>query len=150
MIHDDDSPRDTLKTDLIVAGAKVFDASWKCKKIFVLAGTTATTTGIGIFSQYRDNGCSFNIMVQASAPLVLSVLQVEAQALLLAAKLSELLNIDKPTLLMDNLVLTKATVSTSLDNDFSRCDTRHILANILNSKAKTNAQVPYQARSKWS
>jgi hypothetical protein len=50
-------------------------------------------------------------MIQASTSLTSSVLQAEAKALLLAAKLTMLLNINRPTFLTDNQILAKAAAS---------------------------------------
>jgi ribonuclease HI len=128
----------TLQSDLVIAGAKVYsDASWKCKKIPGGVGAT----GIGVFLQYMENSQNFNVMVQASTPQATSVLQAEADAMLLATKLAELLNINSPTLLTDNQILAKAMASRKLDNPQLHWNVRETFAEILNSMLKTNSQV---------
>lgn len=129
---------ETLKSDLVIAGAKVYsDASWKCKKIPGGIGAT----GIGVFLQYMENGKSYNVMVQASVRQAKSVLQAEADAMLLGTKLAELLNINEPTLLTDNQILAKAMASKRLDNPHLHWNARQTFAQILNSTSRTNAQV---------
>jgi hypothetical protein len=67
-------------------------------------------------------------MVQAWVPSVRLVLQAEAKALLLPAKISELLGINKPIFLTDNKLLAKAVASNRLENDYVHWDTKHTLA----------------------
>jgi ribonuclease HI len=88
-----------------------------------------------------ENGQEFNVMVQASAPQAASVLQAEADAMLLATKLAELLNINIPTLLTDNQILAKAMASRKLDNPQLHWNARETFAQILNSMFKTKSQV---------
>jgi ribonuclease HI len=115
------------------------DASWKCNKTPAAAGSTVT--GIGVFLQYETNGQSFKVMIQASTTLLPSVLQAEAKALLLAAKLAEWLQIDKPTFLTDNQVLAKAAASRTIDHALLHWDARNILADFFNATRRSRAQV---------
>jgi ribonuclease HI len=130
----------TLRSDLLISGARVYaDASWKCNKTPAAAGSTVT--GIGVFLQYETNGQSFKVMIQASTTLLPSVLQAEAKALLLAAKLAEWLQIDKPTFLTDNQVLAKAAASRTIDHALLHWEARNILADFFNATHRSGAQV---------
>jgi hypothetical protein len=101
------------------------DASWKRKKI---QDFTGLVTGIGVFLLYKADNQDFNIMVQASTSLTASVLQAEAKVLLLAAKLSDLLQVDMPAFLTDNQTLARTTASKRIDHTFMHWDSRHIFA----------------------
>lgn len=130
----------TLKTDLLITGATVFaNASWKCRKIPGVVGTTAT--GIGVFLRYKANGRQFTIMIQASTQLASSVLQAEAKALLLAATLSDLLKVDRPTFLTDNQTLAKAGASRTINFPLLHWDTRNTMARFFEATSRSPSQI---------
>jgi hypothetical protein len=104
----------TLKTDLMIKGTKVFsDAAWKTKK----APELSSVTGIGVFIQIQEIHRSGMIMIQASTPMAPSILQAEAEALLVAARIALALQLQGHTFLTDNSTLASsaATQSTSLE-----------------------------------
>jgi hypothetical protein len=70
----------------------------------------ATGIGVYFFSTWQMVKTS-PLLSKASTPMMPPVLQAEAKALLLAAKIADLLQIDQLTFLMDNQVLAKVTVS---------------------------------------
>jgi ribonuclease HI len=140
MMTADPEQGSTLRTDLLITGATIFsDASWKCKKIPGAKGTMAT--GIGVFIRYKAGARQFVIMIQASTSLTSSVLQAEAKALLLAAKLTKLLNINRPTFLTDNQILAKAAASRRLDHPLLHWNTRHTMASFFDISATLAPQV---------
>jgi hypothetical protein len=55
--------------------------------------TSVLATGIGVFCQLKGNQLEDMIMIQASTQVTDSVLQEEAEAMLFAARLTSLLNI---------------------------------------------------------
>ena len=71
----------------------------------VTEGQTATRLGTCTFLQFNSAGNNFDVMIQASTSTASSPLQAEAQGLVLAVKLVELLEINNPTFLTDNLTL---------------------------------------------
>jgi hypothetical protein len=129
----------TLRSDLLVTGAKMFaDASWKCNKVPNFPGFE---TGIGVFLQYKAGNQEFCVMVQASTSVTTSVLQAEAKALLLAARLADLLRIHRPTFPTDNLSLAKIATSKTINHALLHWDSRHILADFFNTTSRLHAQV---------
>ena len=102
----------TIKSDLQITGPKKFsDTAWKTKKIPGIAMETAT--GLGVFCQLQDNFQNAMVMIQASVPTADSVLQAEAEALLLAARVAAVLCLQHHTFLTDSSVLAAAAASAS-------------------------------------
>jgi hypothetical protein len=83
---------------------------------------------LGVYATYKKDDHQFHIMIQASTSLTSSVFEAEAQALSLAAKIANLLNIDRPTFLADNQVLAKVAASRRLDNPLLNWESRNTLA----------------------
>jgi hypothetical protein len=103
---------ETIKTDLQVTGSKIFtDATWKTKK--TPGGGAKKASGIGVYCQLQDPDMNSSILIQASIPVTLSVLQAEAAAMILGAKVVSLLKIQHVTFLSDNLTLTRAAMASS-------------------------------------
>ena len=106
---------DTIKTDRWITGAKIYsDAAWKTNKI--LGSSTKTGTGIGVFCHIPGDQTITNVFVQASIPMAPSPLQAEASALLLAATIAKLLQLQQVTFLTDNSSLAKAAASRTLSS----------------------------------
>jgi hypothetical protein len=102
----------TLKSDLLISGSKFFsDADWKMKKAPGM--TSVTTTGIGVYGQIQDKTFAATVMIQASIPTTSSVLQAEANALLFAARIASIFNLQQQAFLTDNKVLAAAASSKS-------------------------------------
>jgi hypothetical protein len=102
----------TLKSDLLISGSKFFsDAAWKTKKAPDM--TSVTTTGIGVYGQIQDKTFAATVMIQASIPTTSSVLQAEANALLFAARIASIFNLQQQAFLTDNKVLAAAASSKS-------------------------------------
>lgn len=109
------APGNTINTDLGIVGPKMYsDAAWKTRRSPGTAGSMVT--GLGIFCQFQEERCSTNILIQASISTALSSLQAEAFALLLAARVAALLQLQQVTFLTDNLSLAKAA-STKAESD---------------------------------
>ena len=95
----------TLTTQLLVDGAKIYnDASFRCSKVPGLPNGSVAT-GIGVFLKFVQGHKNVDVQVQASAPTTTSPIQAEALALLLAAKITQLLNFAQPTFMRDNISL---------------------------------------------
>lgn len=131
----------TLRSDLFVDGAKVYsDASFKCSKIPGLP-SGGFATGIGVFLKFLQDQKNVQIQIQASAPASTSPLQAEALALLLAAKVSQLLQVDRPTFLTDNLSLARAAATRSVLADSTPWTIRPWLANFFRTTDSLHSQV---------
>ena len=63
---------------------------------------TGTATGIGVFCQIKEDSRKFMVMIQASLKTADSVLQAEAEALLVAARFGNALKLQHPTFLTDS------------------------------------------------
>jgi hypothetical protein len=72
-------------------------------------------TGIEVFCQLKGNQLEDMIMIQASTQVTNSVLQAEAEAMLFAARLTSVLNIQGHSFFTDNKVLALAAAASSLD-----------------------------------
>lgn len=131
----------TLRSDLLVDGAKVYsDASFKCSKIPGLP-SGGFATGIGVFLKFLQDQKNVQIQIQASAPASTSPLQAEALALLLAAKVSLLLQVDRPTFLTDNISLARAAATRSVLADSTPWTIRPWLANFFRTTDSLHSQV---------
>jgi hypothetical protein len=97
----------TIKTDRHITGTRLYsDAAWKTKKVSgLLAGTS---TGIGVYCHIQEGSASSLLMIQASTQNTETVLQAEAEALLLAVMIAARLNFQCPTFLTDNSTLASA------------------------------------------
>lgn len=136
----------TIRSDLLISGAKIFaDASFKCSKIPGLSNGSAAT-GIGVFLNFLQDNRSIQVQIQASAPLTSSPLQAEAQALLLAAKATQLLQIVQPTFLTDNLSLTKAAANMNVTADSTPWVIRESLADFYRTTQHLQLQVFHISR----
>jgi hypothetical protein len=97
---------------LLISGSKFFsDAAWKTKKAPGMA--SVTTTGIGVYGQFQDKTFAATVMIQASIPTTSSVFQAEADALLFAARIASIFNLQQQAFLTDNKVLAAAASSKS-------------------------------------
>ena len=118
----------TIRSDLLILGSKIFsDASFKCSKIPSLSNGDATT-GIGVFLNFLQDNRSIQVQIQASAPLTSSPLQAEAQALLLAAKAAQILQVEQPTFLTNNISLAKAAANRNVTTNSTPWVIRESLA----------------------
>ena len=98
-----------------IAGSKIFlDAAWKpCTDP---AHEKHIRTGIGIHCQIQEVHCKASLNIQATIPLTPSVLQAEAEALLLAGKIANLLQVRHVVFLTDNSTLAKAAATSMLNS----------------------------------
>jgi hypothetical protein len=103
---------ETLRTDLMIQGSKIFsDAAWKTKNVPGTQGTVST--GIGVFC-HRQN-IEEKILIQASASsMAPSPLHAEALGLLLGSQIAMKLKAQKVTFLTDNLTLAKAAAAKTI------------------------------------
>jgi hypothetical protein len=67
-----------------------------------------TTTGLGVYCQLQQNLHGTIIFIQASATKIPTLLQAEAWALILSAKVSNMLQLQQVTLRTDNMSLGRA------------------------------------------
>jgi hypothetical protein len=106
-LHDQEKMLNSMKC------SKTFsDAAWKFTK--EPESDKQVTTGIGVHCQLQDLHCKAFVFVQASIPMTPSVLQAEAEALLFAAKIANILQIGHVAFLTDNIALAKAAKSSCL------------------------------------
>jgi hypothetical protein len=112
--HDLPQPGHTIRSDLLIAGTKIFtDTTWK--KTNDSGGQDMTC--IGVFLQSADSGKEFNLMMQATNTKAQSTLQAEAKAFLFASYVALSLQLHRPTFLTDNLIFAKAATSRRLACD---------------------------------
>lgn len=136
----------TLRTDLLIAGPKVYsDAAFRCKKIPGLLNGAAAT-GVGVFLNFFQGQTEVNVQIQASAPITNSPLQAEALALLLAAQVSNRLRISQPTFLTDCLSLAKAAADQKNLAASIPWTIRHTLADFFSLTRDLQAQVYHISR----
>nr|XP_020200447.1 uncharacterized protein LOC109786279 [Aegilops tauschii subsp. strangulata] len=118
----------TIKSDLLVAGPKVYsDAAFQCKKIPGLP-QGAAATGIGVYLSLPQDHMEVNVQIQASATITNSPLQDEALALLLAAQVAKRLCISQPTFFTDNLSLASWAASRKIKESTTPWTIRKVLA----------------------
>ena len=70
-----------------------------------------------------------------------SVFQAEARALLLAALITDLLKLDRPTFLTDNQTLARAAASRKIDHPLLHWDTRNIMARFIETTSKSRSLI---------
>lgn len=130
----------TISTDRSIPGCFIFaDASWKCRDI--PGADCLQATGIGVYIRSDLAGGDYSVMIQASAPQASSAFQAEAKALLLAATLAHILQIQCPTFLTDNQVLARVAAARKLDHPLMRWDTRDTIADFLQATRTDLVQV---------
>ena len=136
----------TIRTDLLISGAKIYsDASFKCTKIPGLThGQTAT--GIGVYLNSLQDQRSTQVQIQASTEPTFSPLQAEAHALVLAARVTQLLQISQPMFLTDNLSLAKAAASKNVLADAIPWSIRKLIAEFYNTTRQLQSQVFHISR----
>lgn len=135
----------TMTPDKILHGVLVFtDASWKSRNISVL--DDREMTGIGIHIQDESVDRKWNIMIQASTKQEQSTFQAEARALLLAAKITQILHISTPTFLTDNQVLAKTAAGRKLDHSLLHWSARSHLADYIQATTNSSPQVFHISR----
>jgi hypothetical protein len=134
------SQGNTLRSDLLITGTKIFsDAAWKTKKVPGMASRIAT--GIGVYCQILEHNFSATALIQASMPLSPSVIQAEAEAFLLAAKIANRLHIQQPVFLTDNSILAKAAAAPAISDSQVPWEIRRHLAQYKLLSASCNASV---------
>lgn len=130
----------TLNSDLQIVGAKIFsDASWKSRNIS--RRTDSQRMGIGLYLQFQVAEASCNVMIPASAEYGASPLKAEATALLLAAKVAQLFQLQGITFLTDNLVLAKASATQSISAQEVPWEIRNDLASFFQVSAQLQASI---------
>uniref|UniRef100_A0ACD5W9B0 Uncharacterized protein n=1 Tax=Avena sativa TaxID=4498 RepID=A0ACD5W9B0_AVESA len=96
------------------AGTKIFsDAAWKPSN--EAGSEEQMSTGIGVYCQIQDLHYTATVSIQASIPRVPSVLQAEAEALVLAAKIVNSIQVKHVAFLTNNRTLAKATGAPTLN-----------------------------------
>lgn len=136
----------TLKSDLLLAGIKVFsDAAFRCCKI-PGKGSSAKATGVGLYIDIPDGKFGHQIQIQASAPITNSPLQAEALALVLAAKIAHIFQLKQASFLTDCLPLAKAAASRRLDSDDVHWTIRHSLAEFFSISIELQPSVYHISR----
>jgi hypothetical protein len=139
------SQGNTLRSDLLITGTKIFsDAAWKTKKVPGMASRIAT--GIGVYCQILEHNFSATALIQASMPLSPSVIQAEAEAFLLAAKIANRLHIQQPVFLTDNSILAKAAAAPAISDSQVPWEIRRHLAQYKLLSASCNASVYHVKR----
>lgn len=136
----------TIKSDLLVAGPKVYsDAAFKCKKIPGLP-QGAAATGIGVYLSLPQDQMEVNVQIQASTIITNSPLQAEALALLLAAQVAKRLCISQPTFLTDNLSLASWAASRKIMESTTPWTIRKVLADFFCYSSDFQSQVFHISR----
>jgi hypothetical protein len=131
---------DTLKSDLLIPGTKIYsDATWKTKK--APGRADITSSGIGIFCQIQESNFKATVSIQASAPMTPSVLQAEAEALLLAARIASTFQLQDITFLKDNSTLAKAAAVRSVSHSQVPWEIRNHIAGYINLTQSLGASV---------
>jgi hypothetical protein len=99
---------ETVPNYVEFAGNKVFvDAAWKLRP-----GHRLARPGIGVYMVIPgDQGQVADVFVSASATPVASVIQAEAQALVLAGHIASSLMLRSPVFFSDNLNLARTAAS---------------------------------------
>ena len=136
----------TLTTDLLIDGAKIYsDASFRCSKVPGLPNGSVAT-GIGVFLKFVQGNKYVDVQVQASAPTTTSPIQAEALSLLLAAKITQLLQVAQLTFLTDNISLAKAAATRSVCADSTPWAIRAPLADFFRVTDDLHSQVFHISR----
>ena len=86
------------------------------------------------------------VQIQASTEPTFSPLQAEAHALVLAARVTQLLQIREPTFLTDNLSLAKAATSRNVSADAIPWSIRKLIAEFYNTTRQLQSQVFHISR----
>ena len=136
----------TLQTDSLLQGTVFFaDASWKNSD---LPGTTQDrATRLGIYIRENSANRKGCFRLQASTKQQDTAFQAEAKALLLAAKLAKILQVDRPTFLTDNQVLAKTAAARKIDHPLLHWNTRACLAEFFRHTANSSIQVYHISRN---
>jgi hypothetical protein len=139
------APGCTIKSDMLIAGSKVFvDASWKTSKLSGAAAQPAT--GIGVFMQFNISGVDHNLMVQASTPTASSPLQAEAKALHFAALIADSVQLSRPTFMTDSLLLAKAAAVRCSSLNHLNWDIRASIAEFFHLSTRLEATIYHISR----
>ena len=135
----------TIMMDRLLEGVVIFtDASWKSNKI---SGTMqGEQTGLGVY--IRDNSVQrkWSIKIQAKTQQQSTVFQAEAKALLLAARIAKILQVDRPTFLTDNQVLAKTAAARRIDHPLLHWNARSYLADFFKETMDSSPQVFHISR----
>jgi ribonuclease HI len=104
---------ETITSDLQIKCSRIYsDAAWK-----VNADTRVEAkmmTGLGIYCRLQEPNCKTSLFIQALIPATPSVIQAEAEALVLAAKVAKLLHLNHVSILTDNITVARAATTSLL------------------------------------
>ena len=118
------------------------DAAWRLGQ-----DNNATSAGLGVFIQLQQGQHCNYLYISAASPPVSSVLQAEAFALLLAAKIADLLDLQESSFYTNSSVLVKAVTAPNLLQASGHWDTRPLLANIQQCRSFKQDQCYHIPRS---
>jgi hypothetical protein len=106
------SPGKTVSDPWSIPGTKVFtDASWPQLQH---QGTYTSKAGVGIFIQFEGAHRCSRLFISAVSPPAASALQAEAFGLLLAAKLTHHLQLQRVHFFTDNAILARAATTCNI------------------------------------
>ena len=123
----------TARSDYVVAGPKLYmDPAWKQKRSLAADHKVA---GLGVYCHFQEQGHDSDIFIQATTTEVVSALQAEAEALVLAAKAVSVMCLQEPTFFSDCLALSRAAVTSSLTDCTVPWEVRKQVLDFKNSSA---------------
>jgi hypothetical protein len=105
---------------MLITGTKIFsDAAWKNKESFRYGGCSSCNgASIRVYCQIQEANYSAIVLIQAPTPHAPSVIQAEAEALLLAARIASILQLQEATFLADNATLARAAAALSVSHSY--------------------------------
>jgi hypothetical protein len=135
---------ETVPNYIEFAGNKVFvDAAWKLRP-----GLRLARPGIGVYMVIPgDQGQVADVFVSASATPVASVIQAEAQALVLAGHIASSLMLRSPVFFTDNLNLARTAASPGANSQVSCWEIRRPAIEFQNSTELLSARIYHVRRN---
>lgn len=132
---------ETLKTDLHIAGTKIYtDAAWKIKNIPGSQGTIST--GLGVYCDIQEQDYQGKILIQAATSTkASSPLLAEAMGLNLATQIVKKLQIHEIIMLTDNLTLSRAAAANNISDKRVPWELRDQIANYHRESNNLQVQV---------
>ena len=129
----------TISIDNYPQGTIIYtDAAWK-KPILGVPQLQETGIGIYITDNSTQEGC--RIKLQVSAQQQENAFHAEAKALSTAAKIANILQVDRPIYLTDNQVLAKTAAARTIRHPLLHWNARHHLADFFRQTTYVSPQV---------
>ena len=103
-------------------------------------------TGIGIYIADNSTQAGWKIKIQAATLQQDNAFQAEAKALSMAAKIANILQVDRPIYLTDNQVLAKIAAARTISHPLLHWNARHHLADFFRETTSTSTNVFHISR----